>query len=319
MSKSKFADSPLRDIASHIPLAGLFPLLLEVPLDPRLYSLLLSSVRSYLFSSLQATYKPREPVDISVNPLFDYYKELTQLPNITPNGLLMPKRENCLEFNLVHRAIGYVFASLGIDNFVDRINLPAMLRMVDGKKDLVKDSRPYASVKLHSDLWNGDPLNELIVIIPVMGDIEHTTIEFFEPDENVMQKWLSPLTDYNDGVHLLNFSTRYDCIARHGFLYLMDPRILHRTVKDGGGLRINVDFHFIPHKKISCGPESRDAEADLRRNFVSPAEWYAVGKETFFLPNDTFAETSQKFVKTDLPKETALFNPTKYFKVIKLS
>jgi len=301
----------LKNMTGHLELARDFPLLSEIKIDKELFGALLFYTKLYLCSSLKAAGVLRSFESESL--LTDFYDEIMRLPNLTPNGVLVPKKDNFVEFNLLHHCVSMVFKSLGLDSFIDRIRLPAVPRVVDGKLDPVKDSRPYSSVKLHSDIWNGDPLREIVVFIPVLGSIEKTNIEFFEPDEKVMSRWIDILPDYGLGAELLSHSKKYDCVWRSGYIYLMDQFLLHRTIKTGGGIRISIEFHFMPNELVSSDAAGRDpSERIIKRQFANLATWYGLGDEYMFVARESFEETRAKIAAREFHKISSINDATNF-------
>lgn len=273
-----------------------FPLLVEALLDEGLFVSLISSMRQYLRASLSAAATRKKNYFFDNDILAAYYQEICSLTNITPNGSVMPKREVAMEFNLVHQCIARIFKSFGIDHHVESIHLPAGIRLVDGKKDAIKDSRPYSSTKLHTDFWSGDPLRSIVIFIPVLGDVDSTTLEFFEPPEFGMKNCMRTLLDYDEGASLMRDAKKYPGKFRWGFAYIGDSLILHRTVKNQGGLRVSVNFRFAPQERVTSDELTQNhVEMNWHRNYVSLDEWYAVGDTTLLVPQESFEEAAIKF------------------------
>lgn len=274
-----------------------FPLLVEVLLDEGLFVSLASAMRQYLRASLSAAVTRKKNHFFDDDILVAYYQEICSLTNITPNGAVMPKREVTLEFNLAHRCIAGIFKSFGIDCHVASIHLPAGIRLVDGKKDATKDSRPYSSTKLHTDFWSGDPLRSIVIFIPVLGDVASTTLEFFEPAERGMKNLMRTLSDYDEGASLMRDAKKYLGKFRCGFAYIGDSLILHRTVKNQGGLRVSVNFRFAPQERLASDDLAQNhVEMNWHRNYVPLDEWYAVGDTMLLVPQESFAQAAIKFV-----------------------
>lgn len=287
----------LRKITERLPVTRAFPLLYEVKIDEGAFSLISFFTKLYLAASLRAAGSASDLTGPPDSFLEDYKEEILNLPNITPNGHVMPKRDNMLEFNLLHRTVAEMFAGLEIDQHIGSIFLPAMLRLVDGVRVEEKEKRPYASTKLHTDVWNGDPGRQIMIFLPALGDTERTGIEFYEPDEKAMQGWIRDLPDYNAGAHLISSAKRYDIKWQKGFIYFADQLLLHRTMKSGGGLRANIDFRIMPQEEVQS--DSKEGEIkDERvswRNFTTLPQWYAVGEKTIFAPEETFQEAKERF------------------------
>ncbi len=289
--KVNFADrrERLSNLTRGLPISTDLPLFKEVPVDLTLFHILKSAVSTFLAASLVAW--RGEGVDPKRNLLLeDALGELTRIPNRTPNGSVMAQRENTFEFNLVHRYVSKILRRLKIDDRIEALHLPLIVRLVDGRPDQAVDSRPYATAKLHTDVWNGEPPTALSVFIPTLGDIKEAGVEFFEPDEEEMKKMMRAYSDYNAGAHLLERSYRYDCRWRPGYIYFVDPLLLHRTMKRGGGIRVSIDFRLIPAEKVPSDflHEDSGVQSNWGRNFISPSEWHAVGEEAAIVPQEAF-------------------------------
>lgn len=268
-----------------------FPLLVECELPWSSFEILCHSVRQYISACLREDQLPPECYG---DPLAHHAGAVRRLPNLSPNGVLFPKREVLLEFNLVQRAAARLFHHLGVDEFVHAIQLPVNVRLIDGRPDPVADVRPHASTKLHSDVWAGEAANLMLFVVPLFGDMS-TNVEFFEPDAG-FTGYARQLADFDDGGELERGCTRYDCQLEPGHGYLMDAFVLHRTLKRGGGLRVSVDLRFLT---------SLEAESDIPqgaarlKNYAPPADWYGVGTRSIIVPDDTFAACRERIRRCD--------------------
>lgn len=310
--------SRLHEIIKCLPVTKSFPLLVQVRLDANLYSRLAFYIRHYILSSLNAIGADVNFSCIAENILDVYYQSIMSLPNITPNGSIIPKKEIAFEFNMAHRSISRIFESLNIDQYVESIHLPAGIRIVDGKGNKVIDSRPYSSTKLHTDLWSGDPLRSIVVFIPVLGDAGNTSLDFYEPQEADMKELMCILPDYNEGAKMMQNAKKYSCEFVKGFAYIGDSLILHRTVKRGGGLRVSVNFRFFP-KSTVVSDTMGDVGPDMnwQRYFVPIAQWHSVGNGVMLVPQETFEEAAKKF-KGEAGKTLTTLDFSTHFNIVKL-
>lgn len=308
----------LHEIVKYLPVTRSFPLLVEVRLDANLYSRLAFYITHYILSSLSAAGADVNFSCIGENILDACYQDIASLPNITPNGSIIAKKEIALEFNMAHRSISRIFKSFNIDHYVESIHLPAGIRIVDGKEDQIKDSRPYSSTKLHTDLWSGDPLRSIVVFIPVLGDASSTSLEFYEPQEADMNELMRILPDYNVGAKMMQNAKKYSCEFVKGFAYIGDSLILHRTIKRGGGLRVSVNFRFVP-KNIVASDAMQYVEPGMnwQRYFVPIGEWHSVGDSVLLVPQEAFEEAAKKFRGEDGEISSTL-DFSKYFTIVKL-
>ena len=179
----------LRRIVDGLEITAAFPLLYEVKLDSSIFNILEAAAKQYIFASLNVG-REQKIFDMKIDPVKKFPQECVNLPNRTPNGLLMPKRENSFEFNIVCRAIAEMLSTLGMERRVESVMTPMMLRLINGKDDKEAGKRPYASTKIHTDIWSGGPAKLISCFIPVMGDIQKTTMSLWEPSEEVMKSYV---------------------------------------------------------------------------------------------------------------------------------
>jgi hypothetical protein len=76
-----------------------------------------------------------------------------RIPNITPNGMVVPKGELNLEYNLFVSAFAALTASLGIDDLIEGWVNPPNLHVKEGLPCARKLARPYASERRHTEAW----------------------------------------------------------------------------------------------------------------------------------------------------------------------
>ena len=308
----------LKNLAKNLDLDEYFPMLYGAKLEETLYSDLVGAVKTYIIASLRATY-PAQKFDDGPDLLVKFYKQIKGLVNLTPNGLVMPKRENIFEFNLVHKNVANILKTFKCDQLINLVHLPVMVRLVDGTIDQVIGKRPYSSTKLHVDMWNGDPPNAMTVFIPVIGDIARTTIDFFEPQEAMMKDFMRVMPDYEEGAEMIAASSQYVFKMKHKHLYVADPLLLHRTVKKNGGIRVSIDLRFIPKKKLASDVITGEGVAtNWKRNFVDLNLWYKIGNSKFLSTNETFESTYKKYVLTKSQK-TKPIDYGEYFKIFSLN
>ena len=201
----------------------------------------------------------------------DNQKNITNLPNITPNGLLVPKKENLLSFNKLQKIVFQEFEKIGINSKIERVQFPVNVRVQSGSLD--NDERPRASSKIHTDIWAGDPAGAITVFLHVFGDFQNIGINFFEP-KKFPKNQISTLDDYNHGNtqigDIVELNTKYNDM---GWIFI-DPYILHQTFKNSNSVRVSLDFRFIPKEVI----DSDTFEDENRKPyFISVENWKSFG------------------------------------------
>jgi hypothetical protein len=221
-------------------------------------------------------------------------RNVDQLANRTPNGILMPKREFEDEFGGLHSSVASYVRTLGIDDLIYGISCPIVVRLVVGTSDPRVEARPYASSKVHMDTWAGDPGDEVVASMPMLGDIERTTVEYFQPPEEAGSRIVREMSSYDEGLQLLGECKPYPLRQRHGCAYFMDTTVPHRTVKRGGGLRVTVEFRLRRRTTEAERIAIEEAtEPGRLAHFISLHDWYRLGttKRMRFL--DTYADAKR--------------------------
>ena len=234
----------------------------------------------------------------------DYNSQrVINLPNRTPNGLILPKRQNLLAYNYLHGVIVDLIEYIGLHKHIDKIHNPINIRYVESKPNEVVDSRPFSSTKWHTDCWNGEPANTVMVFVPVCGDLIKNGISFCEPNPNEFMEIAKVLKDYFEGSHLLEQSKHYDIFLDNEFLYLTDPYLLHKTVKKGGSGRLSIDFRFTTSYQCFT-----DVEVSSKRyeNYIPYSEWAKIGKSKLLCSNLNIDEFNEGEINSYAGKYTTI-------------
>jgi hypothetical protein len=240
-----------------------------------------SALNIFLWQCLAQAQSNRAIV-LSDDMLRDYGADIAALPNVTPNGLILPKRENLSGFNMVQKEAIGAFDALGISDRIARVQYPVNVRLQSGLPDAAIDRRPRASSKPHSDIWAGDPSSGILVFLSVLGDPIVSGIHFYRP-KAFPASFLRPLDDYNEGLPLMGDATEIGRFDESGW-FLADSYVLHQTVKAGAGLRISLDFRFISKERV---PSDTDEDATRRPFFISVAEWKRLGSSTLITTQES--------------------------------
>ena len=89
------------------------PLLRATIIDPLAFARLEMAMSYYLWDNLIAAGFSFEATQ-SEEFFTSNIQNILKLPNLTPNGLLLPKRENFLSYNAVQREVCHVLNSVGL-------------------------------------------------------------------------------------------------------------------------------------------------------------------------------------------------------------
>jgi hypothetical protein len=275
-------------LAAHFPGAARWRLLIEERLDRARFGAIRSAMLAYLSNVLGAPGMLDEP-----EAMERLLMQRAQLPNYTRGGMLAPTREHTLEFNQLHRSLVGALAGYGLDDIIEGIDLPINVRLVYGDADEARMRAPFSSTKLHSDVWAGVPPDAAVVVLPVLGDIDDITIECFEMQRELEFGSMRAMKDYDEGQHFQPVASYDDCKMKHGYLYLADARLLHKTVRrKRGGVRLSIDFRFrwndLEYRRLTPaiergGPDSIDTR-------VPYARWKEIGSSSLIVFDDTMAD-----------------------------
>lgn len=229
----------------------------------------------YLWHSLSCGF-PDRVFALDRFALANYASEIQALPNRTPNGVLLPRRDTYLSFNLIHQALAAAFDDLGLLQRFSALQLPCNVRIVSGAPDRSAEQRPYSSTKIHTDVWNGEPISSILFNIPVLGDLRAVDLQFYEPRE-FPENLRGPLSDYKLGDNVTASGRAYPISLDFRQIYVSDSLSLHRTIKRRPALRLSLDMRGIARELLPGeGADWRSSKAV----YVPPNEWRVAGTTT---------------------------------------
>jgi hypothetical protein len=288
---SELGDHLFDQLADSMATRRQYRLLFEHKLKPELFQQIQVAAAAYISECLNS------PIILSETEMLQRLLEARNiLPNYTGTGLLMPKREHTLAFNLFQKSVAEAFCQLGGQDLIDAVDLPVNLRMVYGKTDIEKTRLPFASSKCHSDVWAGVPADATVVILPLFGDIDNITIEAGEMPRQMELQAMRVMSDFDEGQDISMVVSYTEAQLRHGTMYFNDARGLHQTVRrKTEGLRISVDFRF--RRKFNeayramVAPSSGGVEEDMS---VPYEDWLKVGKETLIVFDETVEQAKNR-------------------------
>jgi pyrroloquinoline quinone (PQQ) biosynthesis protein C len=285
---SERGDQVFRALAARFPTARTWRLLIEQPLPTQRFAAIRGAMLDYVSEVLGSPIPLTEPDALKL-----LLQERSRIANFTSGGMLAPKREHTRSFNALHAAIAAAFADFGIHPHVDGIDLPINVRMVYGEADQTRTAAPFSSSKRHADVWAGVPADAVVVVLPVLGDIDNLTIECAEmPVEHELSA-MCGMRDYDEGKGIPVVRSYETCKMKHGHVYMADVRLLHQTVRRvAAGVRLSVDFRFRSNDEayralapalVSSGPDSIDTR-------VPYSEWLELGRERLIEFEESMSE-----------------------------
>jgi hypothetical protein len=290
-------DRALSSLCRDLPLRQSYPLIKEVEITAPLFRALQRAVTDYLCATLAHSGHHPEPA-ADDQWVRRYGSTILSLPNVTPNGVIRPKRETFPEFNTIHRRVAAIVRSLGIDRHILKMRMPLSLRIVDGTAPPWIENRPRANNKMHSDFWTGSCC-DLAFLLPVLGDIENTTVRFAEP-RGMAPTFLTELPSYDEGRALYQDCQPYPMSMRKGFLYFQDIYCLHATSRNGGGPRLSLDW-TIQTENYPAIEALHSSKALLTDNHFPMEEWYRLGERYLYVDEESLEECRRRFESGPTP------------------
>tara|TARA_B100000287_G_C20559330_1_gene751799 strand:+ start:87 stop:1004 length:918 start_codon:yes stop_codon:yes gene_type:complete len=243
-----------------------------------------SLVENYILKTLESFYGTSYNRE---NFLVEYYDDILELPNRTPNGAFYPKVENIDEYNEIQSHVNDILINSNLVNQFDSFDLTTV-RIVDGRKSKA-DSRLSATSRVHSDAWAGHN-GDAILTIGVLGD-ETTSLEFNKIVGEVKPSFFETQHDYASASNLFE---GYELISNLKFdtITIFDHACLHRTLKTGGGLRVSLDVGL---KLNSSSGISKQKDDGRKMTKIEIEDILKIGKETFVKANETLDECYNRF------------------------
>jgi hypothetical protein len=233
------------------------------------------AVATYLWQTLSRAF-PAEIFTLGTALITEHARAILALPNRTPNGVVLARRETFHSFNMVHQALADAVEAAGILSSFSLFQLPCNVRVISGAADPQADKRSYASAKMHTDVWNGEPTSSILFNIPVLGDTQGVDLRFFEPTE-FPENLRSLLRDYTLGREVAESAEEYPAVFEMGRMYVSDALSLHQTVKRRPTLRVSLDFRTIARELL---PGESFEHGDSRAVYVASEAWRAGGSTT---------------------------------------
>ena len=267
------------------------PLIAVHAIDKELLKHLQDTVATYVSKSLPFDDGPLEEKNL-INAYEEFEKSILC---VTPNGIIVPKRNTTLEFNNVVKALMKIVENLGISAFIKSWYIPLNVRIKFGhvhKKDL---KRAHATETTHSDSWTGLSSESVIIHIPLFGDTYHNSVHCYDPPLTFQEDWLGPRLSYDEGTEIVKRYKPIDFVCPKGSVMMLDTATLHSTRRlPGCGSRISLDAAFVLRKEGS--DENYDGIHPMRENeHLSPEKMFLIGEKYMFV----FSDSPDEIVTSD--------------------
>ena len=191
-------------------------------------------VNRYIVDSVEAFYGIKIKYGSSI--LRKYEKEILGLPNITPNGVIVPKKENLMSYFNIQSFIYKLSSKYCLNNIVDKTEL-CEVRLMRSNKHNYNSHRSYASSKIHSDTWSGNPCDSKVALF-IDGD-KNNTINFYKP-KKIDKLFFKKKKSYDQAIKKYGFVKLKQFEPKS--LTIFDQTCLHKTMNKNKGLRLSLDF-----------------------------------------------------------------------------
>ena len=202
-------------------------------------------VSRYILDSIKSFHDKK--IKYSPSIIKKYEPEILALPNITPNGVIVPKKENIRSYFKLQSFIFKLSSKYCLNKIADKTEL-CEVRLMRSNKHNYNSNRSYASSKIHSDTWSGNPCDSKVALF-IDGD-KNNTINFFKP-KKVDRLFFKKKKNYDQAIRKYGFRKlkkfNYRCLT------IFDQTCLHKTMNKNKGLRLSLDFgitlKFVKNKK----------------------------------------------------------------------
>lgn len=272
----------------------------ECKLPENIFRDLRACTKICLYDTLSSYYNEKYfKTVLELEDFCELYKDfIFNLPNITPNGLLMPKVETNNSHNIFNKQAFKLIEYLSFEEST-RIACPVNLRINFGLKTNPKIlNRPRSSTNWHTDIWAGQNCNEAMIHTPICGDFESSGIKTCNPQDGFFPDYVKSLNSFVEGREVTD-KMDDNCInitMSLGKIYALDSFLFHKTSLSSSKIRIILSFPIRLIKKVS----SDIYENHLRdEEFISLEEWSDLGKNTLIVSN----EHLKKENRDDKPKD----------------
>lgn len=189
---------------------------------------------------------PENQIILDERHLIEKFEQAqSEIKNITPNGMIVPKRHTILEYNTLVRVFTEVVDSLGITDLILSWHVPLNLRIKFGKTNKENLKRHHPTEHIHSDSWAGESAESVTTHIPIFGDSHRNHLVCYDPPKEFQEDWLRPLPSYKAGTEIAEKYTKLDFKPQKGQLVLADFASLHASSRlPGSGARVSIDTTF---------------------------------------------------------------------------
>ena len=216
-----------------------FPLSKAVKLEKNDYDDLCSVCNLYLWESLRGSFRHKH-FTLNKNFFYDNLLDILNLPNKTPNGMIVPYFENFKSYNLVHDILSQILIKNGFIKHFSDIQSSFKIRVISNKISKKILTRNKSSFKVHTDVWASEPISHLLINIPVLGNSEEIGLRFYHPEQD-LSNFNIRLDNFSKANDLFRNIKPYNMKFSKGLIFLSDAFALHQTFISPGALKKKID------------------------------------------------------------------------------
>lgn len=193
--------------------------------------------KKYLLQSINSYFNLN--IKLKDFKILKYKKLILNLPNITPNGVIVPKKENLILYNKLQNYLFQLMDRYMMYEICEKIEL-CEVRLMRSSNESYNSNRSYSSSKIHSDTWSGNPCDSKVAIY-IDGD-KKNTIKFYKP-RKIDSSFFNKKKNYETAIN--NYGSVLIKYLDTNKLTIFDQACLHQTHNKNTDIRLSLDFGVI--------------------------------------------------------------------------
>lgn len=177
----------------------------------------------------------------------------------------------------LERRVSQILHGMAFHRSTPALEYPVNVRVVHGTPIEGYARKDYATTKIHSDIWAGEPADTLQVIIPLMGDVRRNYCQWYATNTERFELYLCNRSAYPSSVAELGEVKAIPHSFDVGTLYFFDSALPHQTIQQGGGVRLSLDFRLrrlFPYADPRWTERMQRERGAYGRYYLLPAEPY---------------------------------------------
>lgn len=197
------------------------------------------------------------------NEIIDLLQDDPEDKFLTTSGLILPKRDSLLEFNLVILSFYKIMRRyLSVYGWYEILPLRVKTNRSSNKLASIRNSSMP-----HLDSWTGFSDRAYVCFLPLLGDIERNTIKFWDPTVDIDEQWHEFNTSDAKAKDIVQkYYKKLDTKLEIGYLYAAESSVVHATEVQGDATaRISIDQLFLPEwaRNFGLGIQDENRLQDL--------------------------------------------------------